>query len=251
MCLVGLAWAAHVEYPLILVANRDEYHARASAAAAWWGDAPEVFGGRDLVAGGSWLACSRTGRIAVVINDPRRRPNARHDRSRGDLVRDFVTGTAEAASFLESLGRSEHRYAGFQLLVGTARGGFMGFRSPAGSGGTRIAVPPGVSAWSNSPPEAPWPKVQILEEALQALVSRSSVQTEDLLAPLQRGATADTAADEMAIRAVPFVRGRDYGTRASTVLLVDATGVLTFRELRYAPGGAVSGETEMSFPLAT
>lgn len=250
MCLVGIAWKAHAHYPLMLAANRDEYHARDSAPAGWWADFPDVFGGRDLVAGGSWLACSRAGQVAVVINDPRRRPDARHDRSRGDLVRDFVTESRDAAAFLESLRQREHRYAGFQLLVGSARTGFLSFRSPGGSYGAQREVPQGVTAWSNSPPGAPWPKVIFLERALRTLVQRNRVETADLLAPLARRTKVETELNESAIRETAFVLDRNYGTRASTIVLVDADGILTFREQRFAPDGSVAGETVESFPLA-
>ena len=76
MCLIAVAWKAHPRYPLILLGNRDEFHARPSVAADWWPEAPDVFGGRDLKAGGSWLGVSRGGRIAVVTNNPLRPPTA-------------------------------------------------------------------------------------------------------------------------------------------------------------------------------
>ena len=70
MCLLSLAWQAHADYPLVFVGNRDEYHARPTAAADWWADAPDILGGRDLEAGGSWLGVSKQGRFAVVTNRP-------------------------------------------------------------------------------------------------------------------------------------------------------------------------------------
>ena len=74
MCLIVVALGATPRYPLIVAANRDEQHARPTASAAWWTAPPGVFGGRDLLAGGTWLAVDRRGRFAAVTNvrDPTR-----------------------------------------------------------------------------------------------------------------------------------------------------------------------------------
>jgi len=62
------AWKAHPDYPLVFAGNRDELHARPALAAGFWDDAPQVLGGRDLTAGGTWLGVTVTGRFAVVTN---------------------------------------------------------------------------------------------------------------------------------------------------------------------------------------
>ena len=68
MCLIVLAWRAHPRFPLIVAANRDEFHGRKAARAAFWRDEPQILGGRDLQAMGTWMAVSRTGRFAAVTN---------------------------------------------------------------------------------------------------------------------------------------------------------------------------------------
>src|SRR5690242_13398026 len=85
MCLAVLALDTHRDYAVVLAANRDEFHARPTRAAAWWPDAP-ILAGRDLVAGGTWLGVDRRGRYAFVTNV---REPGRHDPSaptRGTLV---------------------------------------------------------------------------------------------------------------------------------------------------------------------
>ena len=54
MCLIAFALAADPRYPLILVGNRDEFHDRPAQTRQWWNDAPDIAGGRDLQAGGTW-----------------------------------------------------------------------------------------------------------------------------------------------------------------------------------------------------
>jgi len=86
MCLVSIAIGVSADYPLVLLGNRDEYHVRPAAAAAWWDDLPHILGGRDLLAGGSWLAASNNAHLAVVTNRPDLPPPDTAALSRGDLV---------------------------------------------------------------------------------------------------------------------------------------------------------------------
>jgi uncharacterized protein with NRDE domain len=247
MCLIAVAWNAHPRYPLALLGNRDEFHQRPSLAAGWWPEAPEVFGGRDLKAGGSWLGISRNGRLAVVANNPLRPPAPGRDFSRGALVRDWLTGTAAVGPFLDAVARDEARYAGFSLLVGTLDQGLEGFVAPAGELGARWQLPAGITALSNSPREAPWPKVGWLERALERYLGRHEVETEELLALAGRRMPVAEPADDSPYawaRVTPFVTGTDYGTRASTLILADAQGGWRFIERRFGPGGVPAGESQ-------
>jgi len=247
MCLIAVAWKAHPRYPLVLLGNRDEFHQRPSVAAGWWPDAPDVFGGRDLKAGGSWLGISRAGRLAVVANNPLRPPGPDRDLSRGALVRDWLTGSATAGPFLDAVARDEARYAGFSLLVGTLDQGLEGFVTPAGELGARWPLPSGVTVLSNSPREAPWPKVGWLEGALEHYLGRNGLDTEELLALMERRMPVADPADDTPIaraRVTPFVTGTDYGTRAATLILGDRQGGWRFVERRFGPGGVPAGESQ-------
>ena len=90
MCLILFAVEQHPDYPLVVIANRDEYYARPSRDAHWWDDA-DIYAGRDLEAGGTWLGVDRCGRFAAVTNV--REPGAMSPgkRSRGELTRDGLT----------------------------------------------------------------------------------------------------------------------------------------------------------------
>src|SRR5579862_8798870 len=109
MCLILVAWRAHPDYPLVVAANRDEYHARPAAAASWWPE-PPILAGRDLTAGGTWLAVTRDARFAALTNfrDPARPP--RDAPSRGCLVPATLRGSAPVAERLVALQQNASAY---------------------------------------------------------------------------------------------------------------------------------------------
>jgi uncharacterized protein with NRDE domain len=249
MCLVAIAWNAHPRYPLIVAGNRDEFHERPSAAAGWWPGAPDVYGGRDLVAGGSWLAVNRRGRLAVVINHPARPPSPERRASRGQLVRDWVTQAGHAATLAGFLGRvsgNADEYAGFSLIAGSLDDGLQGLITPAGDSGPHWRIGQGVSAITNSPREAPWPKAAWLEREIHKCIAADEVRAEALLEILHVSApiaASDDDSPRAQARVRPFLCGDTYGTRASTVVIYDDAGHCHFTERRFAPAGHLDGET--------
>ncbi len=109
-------------YRLIVAANRDEYHARPTAPMAVWADAPEILGGRDLSAGGTWLAVDRLRRFGIITNFrdvQARRPDAP---SRGGLIPDWLRRAGSPQDYLAQLEPDAQRYAGFNLLLQDAEG---------------------------------------------------------------------------------------------------------------------------------
>src|SRR5690606_28783448 len=175
MCLIVLAWRVHPRFPLALIANRDEAHARPTAAAGFDPEAPDVYGGRDLVQGGSWLQVSTRGRLAAVTNV--RAGIAREDapRSRGALVRDFVRGESPAGASLLSLGPLAGEFGRFNLLAWDGDDLVFASNHP---GFASFAVEPGLHAMSNGAFDAPWPKSAHATQALEAwLHSPSAAST--------------------------------------------------------------------------
>ncbi|MEO6264942.1 MAG: NRDE family protein [Luteimonas sp.] len=254
MCLIALAWHVHPRYRLALIANRDEFHGRPAAPAGSDSAQPDVYGGRDLQAGGGWLLVSTHGRLMAVTNvrvgaNPEVAP-----RSRGALVRDFVCGDASAAAWLASLAADASEYGRFNLVAWD--GAAFAFASNHPRYATH-AIAAGVHAMSNGAFDAPWPKSGHATQALSSwLDAHAAHQPEDLaaLAPLF-DALADTApAPDAALpdtgvglaleRALspPFVRGERYGTRCSSVVLV-ADDTITFVERRFGPDAQPLGET--------
>jgi len=241
MCLVVAAVEASSRYSLLLCANRDERHARPSAAAAWWADHPAVIGGRDLVAGGSWLAVDRRGRLAAVTNF--RDPHATAaPRSRGALVADFLTSSAPAEDFAAGLTRNGAEYGPFSLLVfDGASLRYVSNRAPAAYLG------PGVHALSNAAYGVEWPKIRSARAGVQALLA-SPAPLDGLFALLaERG---PPVGGEEPYRAAHFIEGATYGTRSSTVVLVDHDGIVTLAERSFDAAARLTGEVRETFSLA-
>ncbi len=112
MCLILLGWRVHDAWPVVMAANRDEFHGRPAARAAFWDDKPEVLAGRDLQAGGTWLGVTRGGRFAVVTNyRGGTEPSA--EESRGALVTRYLEGIP-----VPTLAERKSAYSGFNLLAG-------------------------------------------------------------------------------------------------------------------------------------
>ncbi len=239
MCLLLVAVDAVPDRPLLLLGNRDEFHARPSAAAAPWPDLPGVRGGRDLEAGGSWLAVHDNGRVAAVTNI-RLLNVQRGTRSRGDLVRDFVAGSASAADVIAAVQRDVGDYAPFNLVLADREQAWC-LESPRALA-QRLA--PGVHVVSNGPLDAPWPKMRRLRERFVAtrLQGGDDAALLDLLADTQRPADAELPDTGMGLElerflAPVFVRGDTYGTRASTLAWRDGQGNVHLIERRFGPGG--------------
>ncbi|MBL7944559.1 MAG: NRDE family protein [Flavobacteriales bacterium] len=235
MCLITLAYHVHPRYPLVLAANRDEFDERPTAPASWWSDAPHVLAGRDLRAGGTWLGITRHGHFAALTNhrDLRRAP--KQGPSRGLLVRSALEG---AATLDDSVA-----YEGFNLLHGPMEAlRYHNNIEPADA-----ALEPGIHGLSNALLNTPWPKVQRAKAGMErALSSGEGVLVEDLFALLADPAQAEvgqlpdtglTPPMERALSSV-FIDTKGYGTRCSTVLLVDRAGQVYFEERTWATGAA-------------
>ncbi len=249
MCLIGLALDAHPYWPRVLVGNRDEFHDRASAALAEWPDLPGTYGGRDLVAGGSWLAL-RERRLVAVTNVRRMMTSAIGSPSRGWLVRDFVSSNIEPPAFLQQLRERADDHAGFNLLLGDADGMWFASNRPHWQ---YQRLEPGLHIVANASLDMPWRKSERLRSALAAWCDTGEREIQPLLAALADETPAEDAdlpetglplARERMLSPV-FIRGQHYGTRASTVILDDGRGQQRILEQRYAPGGVPDGRTEL------
>ena len=249
MCLILLAWRAHPGYRLVFAGNRDEEYERPSAAAGCWSGEPDVFGGRDLEKGGTWLGLTRGGRFAAVTNyRDGRAPRPAAPRSRGELTAGFLRGTDEPRSYLEKIAPRSAEYGGHTLIVGDSSH-LYGFsnRDPA-----IRELPTGVHGLSNHLLDTPWPKVSRGKERLSALLTAAET---DLVGGLFRVLADRTVAPDAELPdsgvglqrerelSPAFVAGERYGTRASTVILVSSRDDVVFVERRFGAHGAPLGET--------
>ncbi len=250
MCLVALAWKSHPRWRLFMAGNRDEFHARPSAALARW-PAPheDVVAGRDLRSGGTWMGIGGNGRVAVITNvrDP---GAASGGPSRGALVADYLAGAGpSAAGQVERLAARAGDYAPFNLLLADPDGcHYLGNHPPA-----RQALAPGVHGMSNGALDAPWPKTRRLAAALEDWLGRDDPPLDDLWAALAdewRPDDAELPATGIALPlerllSAAFIRGQDYGTRASTVIAIDHDGHGFIAERRFGPQGVFLGHSRL------
>ena len=252
MCLIVLAVRQHAEYPLILAANRDEFHARPTADADWWDDRPDILGGRDLQAGGTWLAVSRNGRLATVTNfRDARRPDS-GPRSRGHLVTDFLCGASSPDDYLD--GVDEDAYAGFNLIV--ADKDDVAYLSNREEG--RRNLSPGLYGLSNALLDGPWDKVERSKRRLRELIERDTITSEalfKLMGDRERGPADDIERGRLDVDTAhaitaPFIILPEYGTRCTTVILVDRRGRWQFFERRFDSSGRRTGDSDFSFIAA-
>lgn len=240
MCLLVLAWNAAPARRLVLAGNRDEFHARPTAAMDWW-PAPRMLAGRDLQAGGTWLAADRAGRFAVVTNYRSTHVPAHGAPSRGELIPAFFAQDAGPLAWLSRLRAHGARYAGFSLLLGD--GDEVGYWSNRSDEAPR-ALPPGVYGLSNGLLDTPWPKLVRTRERFRSLLA--TAPTLDSLLDLMYDAAIaedhelpDTGfgLERERFLSSPFIVGPEYGTRCSTALTFDLSGRLEAAERSYAPDG--------------
>lgn len=249
MCVLFIAWKSHPRYRLVLAGNRDEFRARPTAPLARWSQHPDVLGGRDLKEGGSWLAASTGGRFAAVTNF-RQVPLAPGPRSRGTLVSDYVCGTDTPAAFVRRVAVDGGDYGGTNLFAGDPDNLWHW----SNRGEVTQLMAPGLYGLSNGMLEDDWPKMRRGREALAKLIAAESLDENalfELLADRTPGADhelPDTGVGRDMERALSsiFIAGDNYGTRASTVLLVGHDGRIHMREKRWAAGGAPDGETNLT-----
>lgn len=248
----------HSDLPFIFAGNRDELHARRTSPAHWWQDAPDVFGGRDKEAGGAWLGLRRDGRFAVITNyrDPH---NLKSDApSRGKLVHAFLSRDVNAEDYLQELAETGPDYNGFTLLFGDTQA--LWCYSNAATENPSSPITAGLHGLSNHLLDTPWPKVTRSRNRLQQLIEAGADSDNMIDGALELLADSEPAPDaelpdtgvehdiEKLLSAPKIVSPR-YGTRASTVLVMNRQGEVDFVERSFAADGSINGEVRKRIEL--
>jgi uncharacterized protein with NRDE domain len=256
MCLLVLAWQAHPRYRLIVAANRDEFHERPTAALAKWSAPENILAGRDLRAGGTWLGLDRRRHFGVITNFRELQRPLASAPSRGALIPRYLQGES-AVTYLSQLETEASSYSGFNLLL--TDGDSLWYASNRAERFAR-PLPPGVYGLSNQSLDTPWPKLRRVRRRFDAWLgdpdrAAESASASDLFALLDDRATA-TADEELPqtgvppewerVLSAPFVLNPDYGTRCSTVLLLEPSGAGYLAERRFDPRGNPTGATEFA-----
>jgi len=235
LCLIVFALDCHPEYQLILGANRDEYRDRPTTPAGFWSDAPHILAGRDQQAGGTWLGVTTGGRLAAITNYRDPRQQVIDPPSRGKLVAGFLKDhMVTTEDFKGVLARDGRLYDGFNLLYGTVDELYY-FTNRGGSSGPVTA---GIHGLSNHLLDTLWPKVTAAKSRLESIVQQTRVDPEQIFAMLSDPATFDVSLlpdtgigpERERLLSPLFIADDSYGTRSTTVLLIDRIGNVTFIE---------------------
>ena len=242
MCLILFAYKVHPKYKLMVAANRDEFYQRPTAPVHYWEDDPEILAGRDLEKLGTWMGVTKTGRFAALTNyrDPKEVTLGK--RSRGELVANALQYKGDIKEYMQGLVRNNDTYPGYNLLAGDSDE--LYYYSNVGK--ELITVTPGIYGVSNHLLNTTWPKVQTGKEGLVSILNSNQEDlVEPLLTLLQK---ADQAPDEELpqtgvsldlerLLSSMFIKSDNYGTRSSTVLLMNeqeihyVERVFTFNEI--------------------
>lgn len=240
MCVLAFAWRRHPALPVVIVGNRDEFHDRPTAPADWWSGHPEVLAGRDLLGGGTWMGLSKRGRFAVVTNIREQAVvGPERPRSRGALVRDFLISGLSPAEWTTTV--DPDLYQGFNLLYGDLDDA----RYLSNRDSRRESLDPGVYGLSNHLLDTPWPKLVRTRDRISRCLESDAVPVPEMFDALADRQTVPD--DELPATGVPrewerrlsavFIAGDEYGTRASTVITINAGGTATLEERGFGAAG--------------
>jgi uncharacterized protein with NRDE domain len=235
----------------MLAGNRDEAHARPTQDAHWWPDNDSILAGRDLQAGGTWLAVNKSGRFATVTNFYEGQTDRAGRKSRGALVTGFVANSVSTESYQAAI--ADEEYAGFSLLI--SDGESLSYLSNRDDLAAKLE--PGIYGLSNASLDTPWSKIVRAKAGLESLIERDAVNETELmrlLADRTPASVDDVDAGELPFdiaRALtaPFIVAPDYGTRSSSTVLWGTDDVIDFCERRFDASGKATGESRFRFQV--
>lgn len=257
MCLILFAYRSHPDYPLVLAANRDEYYRRPTQPLDFWQDKADILAGRDLEGMGTWLGINRNGRWSALTNFRGAAVPLAAPPSRGDLVRDYIAGMAPPADYLEHVRDVGSRYGGFNLVVGDSTDVFY-YTNQAHD---IHHFQPGIHGISTCLLGVEWPKITRGKAGMSHRISGGQEITTEPFFQLLQDATIPpeddiprTGMDRDWERTLSplFIESDTYGTRSSSVILIEKTGKVTFAERTHVKNGVKSpahGTREFTYQI--
>lgn len=237
MCLIVFAYDYHPRYKLVVAANRDEFYRRPTLPADFWQDNPSILAGRDLEQGGTWMGVTTTGRFAALTNYRGPSQDKQQTPSRGQLVRNYLNSDLSPETYLQGLDKGGVEYNGFNLLTGTTQALYYY------SNQEKVIRPveKGVHGLSNSLLDVAWPKVSKGVKALEGCLQEQDIQVErlfEILADQERPDDSELPQTGVGLElermlSPMYIVSPDYGTRSSTILLIDRHNHVQFWERRF------------------
>jgi uncharacterized protein with NRDE domain len=254
MCILFIAVNQHPRYPLVIAANRDEFHQRPTQPAHFWESDKNILAGKDLTAGGTWMGINTAGNIAALTNIRAPGKERQNAITRGELVANFINKHNSQSNYLQQLKDSHLQYNGYNLLFGNLDQlqVYNSFED------TAYELEDGVYGLSNASLNSPWPKLDIGRSALANYCTNADILSHEHLFELL-GNNLPANDDELPDTGIPvewekklssiFIISPEYGTRSSTVLLVDNNHQAYWEERSFSNTGELTNTVVHKFKI--
>lgn len=254
MCILFIAVKLHPRYPLIIAANRDEFHERPTSPADFWSDHKNILAGRDLRAGGTWMGINKQGDIAALTNI--RAPGKERENavSRGELVTNYLANSTSQSNYLSTLQQNHFDYNGYNLLFGN----LSQLQVYNSFDNTAFELEEGVYGLSNASLDSPWPKLDMGKSELARYCEQADDLSFEHLFELL-GNKLPAKDEDLPNTGIPielekklssiFITSPEYGTRSSTVLLIDQRQEVYWEERTFSPQGKRIGAKVHQFTI--
>jgi uncharacterized protein with NRDE domain len=252
MCILFFALRQHPQYPVIICANRDEFHQRPTQKMSFW-QQPKILAGKDLQAGGTWLGLTPEGQFSALTNY--RQPLVEHAQknqqklSRGDLVLQALTDTHDTLT--TRLPEIAKQYNGFNLVFGP----LDNLNSYDSVNQIFRPLKPGFHSICNGALDDIWPKMALGQQKLEHLITENNnknpyhaldidalfnlMQSSTQASPEHLPDTGITPSKEQMLSAI-FIVSPFYGTRTTSIITQDIKGQIEVYDRTYTPSGQCS-----------
>lgn len=247
MCLIVFSYKNYPDYPFILATNRDEFYGRPTQPAHVWNTSPKILAGKDEKAGGTWLGISENGRFAALTNYRQMDDIEEDTTSRGIIVKDFLLSDDNPRKYLAELQKKGEQFNGFNLVAGFVDELYYISNKKEGV----YKIKPGIHAISNAFLNTPWPKTEQASKSFKRILADEGPDEEKLFNMLKNDQRypldelPDTGLPKETEKAVSsiFIETDNYGTRSSTVVIVDKKKNVHFAERSYNGGSKENPKT--------
>jgi uncharacterized protein with NRDE domain len=244
MCILFLALQQHPKYPVIICANRDEFHQRPTQKMHQW-DKPSILAGKDLQAGGTWLGLNSKGRFSALTNfrQPKAFDAAKH--TRGDLVLQALTNNSN--DMTRNLTATHEQYNGFNLVYGDLNN-LHCFDS---INKRHHQLTSGVHIICNGALDDLWPKMQLGQQQLTDVITEQNnsnfrplnvdklfeIMTNDTQSLPENLPKTGISDDWEQMLSSIFIVSEKYGTRSTVIVTCDINNNIDVHEQNYDKEG--------------